>query len=142
MTSNAITTKSTPGDSDSSKVLAIENLSQPRRTHTFFHVVMILLTLVSEGRESKVNGIEPEDDDLEDDDEEEFDDTDDSLCVLFFFLWPDTRLIYGLSVCVANKFLDHPDPSLRKAILGLPTQVMPVSKRKPRKEIMEAINRL
>ena len=47
---------------------------------------MLLLTLVSEGRESKVNGIQPEDDDLEDDDEEEFEDTDDSLCVFFFYM--------------------------------------------------------
>ena len=90
MTSNAITTKST--SSDSSEVLAIGNLSQTRRMHTIYLVVMLLLTLVSEGRESKVNGIQPEDDDLEDDDEEEFEDTDDSLCV-FFFIWPDTRLI-------------------------------------------------
>lgn len=84
MTSNAITTKST--SSDSSEVLAIGNLSQTRRMHTIYLVVMLLLTLVSEGRESKVNGIQPEDDDLEDDDEEEFEDTDDSLCVFFFYM--------------------------------------------------------
>ena len=57
----------------------------------------------------------------------------------FFWLWPDTRLIYDFSVCVANKHLKHPGP-LRQAILRLPRTTK--RKRKPRKEIMEANNRL
>ena len=42
MTSSATTTKRTP--SDSSKVLAIENLSRPRRTLTIVLIIMMLLT--------------------------------------------------------------------------------------------------
>lgn len=136
----------------SSEVLTpIENLSQPQRTHTFVHILMILLTRCFRGswwlrrrlwirrqrlrlsswrRQSRRLGRLRSGTWVF------------LVRLIYYYDQTLTRPIYGFSVCLAaNKNLEHPELALRKAKLGPMKRKPQRRERKQRKRRKMAKNR-